>query len=332
MKVNFQQLEQQLGKPLSPIYLVSGEDPIQKHEAIQLIQKAARKANYTARIRLQSEADLDEEQLYTTLYSPSLSAEKTLLELDLRSKIPAKPIMSILEDYLAKPSSDILVLINAGKLDDTASRSAWYKALEKTGIVVTIWPIAREQLPQWLMTRARKYKMTLQPDAAALLTDYVEGNLTAAAQTLEKIFLLKPDKPIDAALIQSILTDESSFTVFDLTESMITPNTVRTLHILETLRLDGTEPVIVLWSITRELRLIADIAAQQQAGMTWDEAFKKYRVFPRRQQGMRRFLGRFSREQCHACLTHAADIDATLKGAQKGNGWEALQMLCLRLV
>jgi len=174
--------------------------------------------------------------------------------------------------------------------------------------------------------------MTLLPDAAALLTDYVEGNLTAAAQTLEKIYLLKPEKPIDATLIQSILTDESSFTVFDLTESMISPNTARTLHILETLRLDGTEPVIVLWSITRELRILADIAGQQQTGISFDESFKKHRIFPRRQQGIKRFLGRFNRQQCHDCLVHAASIDATLKGGQSGNGWEALQMLCLRLV
>lgn len=332
MKLNLSQLEQQISQKLSAIYLISGDDPIQKQEAMQMLRKAARAAGYTERVRIAPEAGQDDDALYTTLYSPSLSAEKILLELDFRNKPPTKSAADILENYAAKTSAEILVLIDTAKLDDTASRSAWYKAIEKIGTVVTIWPIPREQMPQWIMTRARKYKMNIQHDAASLLTDYVEGNLGAAAQAVEKIYLLKPEKPIDAELIQSILADESRYTVFDLTEAMINTNKARTLHILDTLRLDGTEAVIVLWGIARELRLLADIAALQQQGTSWDEVFKKYRIFSRRQQSIRSFLGRFSRQACQECLVHAADIDRILKGAAPGNGWDALQMLCLRLV
>jgi DNA polymerase-3 subunit delta len=332
MKLNFSQLEQHVKGKLAAVYLISGDDPIQKHEAVQLVRKAARLAGFTERLRLVSEAGLDEEQLYTALYSSSLSTDKTLLELDFRSKIPAKNLTSILENYMTNPSRDILLMIDASKLDDAAARSAWYKALEKSHIVVTIWPIPREQLPQWIMARAKKYKIFMLPDAAALLTDYVEGNLTAAAQTIEKLYLLKHDKPIDAVMIQSVLADESRFTVFDLTEAMIGDDSARTLHILETLRLDGTEAVIALWGITRELRMLADMATQQQTGLTWDEIFKKHRIFSRRQASIRRFMGRFNRLKCHECLLHAAEIDTILKGGKAGNGWEALQILCLRLV
>lgn len=333
MKLNLQQLEQQLASSkLSPLYLVSGDEPILKQEALQLIRKAARQAGFSERVRLQTESGLDEDQLYTALYSPSLGAEKTLLELDFRSKAPAKSVGAIIEKYLSNPSNDLLVIIDTAKLDDTHTRSAWYKACEKSGSAITLWPIAREQLPQWIMARARKYKIQLQSDAAALLTDYVEGNLTAAAQTLEKIYLLKHNKPINAEVIQSILADESRFTIFDLTESMISDNAARTLHILETLRLDGTEAVIVLWGITRELRIIADMISAQQSGMSFDDICKKHRIFSRRQAGLRRFLGRFTREKCHHCLQDAATIDTMLKGGLRGNGWEALQMLCLKLV
>ena len=332
MKLNLSQLEAQLSQRLSAIYLISGDDPIQKLEAMQLIRKTAKQGGFSERVRLTPDAGVDEELLYTALYSSSLMSGKTLLELDFRSKVPAKPVITVLENYAAKPSPEVLVLIDIAKLDDTVTRSSWYKAIEKAGTVVTIWPIAREQLPQWIMARGKKYKLTIHHDAASLLADYVEGNLTAAAQAVEKIFLLKHDKAIDAETIQSILADESRFTVFDLTEAMISEDKARTLHILDTLRLDGTEAVIVLWGITRELRLLADMAEQQQQGHSWDEIFKKHRVFPRRQTGIRRFLGRFTRQKCHECLVHAAAIDNILKGASTGNGWEALQLLCLRLV
>jgi len=331
MKLTLQQLQPHLSTQLLPLYLVSGDEPVLKQEALQLIRKAAQQAGFTERVRLQGEAGLDENQLYTALYSPSLSAEKMLIELDFRSKAPAKPLGAIIEKYLAAPAASLLIIMDTAKLEDSHTRSAWYKAAEKTGATVTLWPIPREQLPQWIMNRARKYKINLQADAAALLTDYVEGNLTAAAQTLEKIYLLKHDKPIDAQLIQSILADESRFTIFDLTEAMISDNIARTLHILETLRLDGTEAVIVLWGITRELRLLAAMASEQQTGMPLDEIFRKHRVFSRRQMGVRRFLSRFNREKCYQYLKDAAAIDTILKGGMSGNSWQALQMLCMKL-
>lgn len=332
MKLNLQQLSQHLSNQPASIYLVSGDEPILKQEALQLIRKCAKQHGFTERMRLQIETGTNEDQLYTALYSPSLTAEKTLLELDCRSKAPVKSIATILADYANNPSSSILLIIDTAKLEEAQTRSAWYKAVEKTGAVVTLWPVTRDQLPQWLIARAQKYKLTLKQDAALLLTDYVEGNLTAAAQTLEKIFLLKHDKPIDAATIQTLLTDESRFTVFDLTDALLAGDAARLLHILESLCLDGTEPAIVLWSITRELRLLSAMATDLQSGLSFDELCKKHRVFYRRQPLVRRFLNQFNRVKCLSGLTAAAKVDAVLKGAAPGNGWEALQMLCLKLV
>src|SRR5690242_15961687 len=154
MKLTLQQLLQQLSTKLTAIYLVSGDEPILKQEALQAIRKAAKLQGFTDRVRLQIEAGANEDQLYTALYSPSLSSDKTLLELDCRSKAPTKSIASILADYAAKPATSLLLIIDTAKLEEAQTRSAWYKAIEKSGSVVTLWPITRDQLPQWLMARA----------------------------------------------------------------------------------------------------------------------------------------------------------------------------------
>lgn len=332
MKLNVAQLDSHLASSLASVYLVAGDDPIQKQDIIQQIRKAAQRRDFKERIRLNNEAGLEEEQLYTALYSPSLSGDKTIIECDFRGKVPAKNVTGILESYLEKPAKDLLVVINADKLEDSALRSGWYKSTEKNGVIVTIWPITRDQLPQWIITRAKKYKMAMQTDAANLLADYVEGNLTAAAQAIEKIYLLKPEKTIDAELVQTILTDESSYTVFDLTEAMLGTDSARMRHILETLRLDGTEAAIVLWSITRELRALAEISAGQQAGANTDELFKKHRIFPRRQAITKRFLTRFNPKKYQTCLRQAANIDAMIKGGLGGNCWEALELLMVGMI
>lgn len=330
MKLTYPQLETHLAKSIASLYIISGEDLLQKQDAIQLVRKAAKKAGFE-RIRLSSEVCADEDQLYSSLYSVSMLAEKRLFELDFRESTPNKTANTILQAYAEKPLPDTILLIDCGKIDAKIAKSAWYKAFEKNGMVVTIWPIPREQLPQWIHQRARKYKLQFNPDAAQLLADYVQGNLIAAAQTIEKLYLLKLQKPIDIEMLQTILTDESHFTIFDFIDHFIAGDKKRSLHVLQNLQEEGIEPVLLLWGITRELRLLADYAKQIQQGLTYDQLFQQQRVFSKRQAPIRQFLTKFKVADCWRLLTHAAELDNVIKGAAPGNVWEGLQLFCLRM-
>ncbi len=329
MKLTLAQLEPHLHQSLSPIYLVSGDELLLKQDAIHLIRKAAKQTGFSERIRLTPEAGFDWEQLYSWLYSPSLLAEKRLLELDFRDILPNKVASTILQEYGQHPSQDNLLLIDIGKVDDKIAKSAWYRSLEKIGTVVTIWPISREQLPQWIRERAKRYKLSLPSEALQLLADYVEGNLVAAAQALEKIYLLKPQTAINTEMVQTILNDESRFTIFDLTDSLIAGDKNRLLHILDSLRIDGTEPVLILWSLARELRLMATLLQAIKQGQTHETLFQKHRIFSRRQASVRRFLTRKKTEDCWQALLHVAEMDSMIKGGTPGNLWDRLQLFCL---
>ncbi|SRR5579885_412753 len=331
MKLNYFQLEPHLAKQLASVYIVCGEEILLKQDAIHQIRKAAKKAGFNERIRITPEAGFDWDQLYSMLYSGTLLADKRLFELDFRDVLPNKTAGSILQGYGDNPAPDITLLIDIGKIDDKISRSAWYKSLEKAGVVITIWPIPREQLPQWIINRAKKYKLQFNHDAANLLADYIEGNLVAAAQAIEKIYLLQPQKNVDTDLVKTILTDESRFSVFDFIESLVAGDQSRSLHILESLRFDGSEPVLILWGITRELRLLASLARELKQGSAFETLFQKHRIFSRRQPAIRRFLGKFTAEDCWHLLSHAAEIDQIIKGAVTGDAWQALQLFCLRM-
>lgn len=332
MKLTYFQLEPHLAKNLASLYIVSGDELFLKQEAISLIRKAGKLAGFTERTRLTPVAGFDWDSLYTLLHARSLLAEKQIIELDFRDITPNKTASQILQDYAKNLSNDQLVIIDLSKVDDKIAKSAWYKALEKVGMVVTIWPLPREQLPGWILQRTKKYKLQMSADAANLLADFVEGNLIAAAQTIEKIYLLKPEGVVDIDLIKAILTDESRFTIFDFIEHIIGKDIARTLHILESLKADGTEPTLILWGITRELRLLADLAEQRKRGETFETLFQKHRIFSRRQTAIRQFLTRFSADDCCRFLTHAAETDRIIKGIAPGGVWDHLQLFCLRMV
>lgn len=331
MKLTYFQVEQHLKSKLAPIYIVSGDEILLKQDVIQSLRKAAKASGFTERTRITPEAGFDWEELYNTLYANSMLAEKRIIELDFRDSTPNKTASPILQAYAEHVVNDNLLIIDIGKIDDKIARSAWYKALEKVGMVIAIWPIPREQLPQWIMNRAKKYKLQLQPDAVNLLADYIEGNLVAAAQAIEKVYLLQHDGLITSEIIETILMDESRFTVFDFIEHLIAGNKEKALHILNVLKEDGTEAVLVLWAITRELRMLAEMAQQLKQGSSHETLFQKHRIFAKRQMVIRKFLNTFSAETCLDKLSQTLHIDRIIKGAARGNVWNGLEMFCLGL-
>lgn len=330
MKLTYFQFETHLAKTLQSIYVISGDEVILKQDTISQLRKKAKAAGFVDRIRITAETGYDWGHLHMLLNSSSLMAEKRLIEIDFRETTPSKLAGQILQEYAERPAADTILLIDIAKIDDKMARSAWYKALEKTGMVVAIWPINREQLPDWIIKRAQKYKLRMTTTAANVLADYVEGNLIAAAHTLEKIYLLKPEVEITPELIHSIITDESHYTVFDLVEQFVAGDTARTLHTLDVLKAEGTEPTFILWSIARELRLLTAMHEQLNQGIKYDELWQKHRIFSRRQSSLRRFLTKTTAKTCLQLLAAAAAIDPIIKGATPGNPWNALQLLCIR--
>jgi DNA polymerase-3 subunit delta len=330
MKLTYLQLASHLNQSLASIYLLSGDELLLKQEAIYAIRKAAKLAGFCERIRLTKDAGFEWEQLYLSLYSLSLFAEKRLLELDLRDTTPNQTASAVLKEYALQPNAENILLIDMGKIDDKIAKSAWYRALEKSGIVITIWPIPREQFPQWIIQRAKRYKLSLQQDGAYLISDYVEGNLVAAAQVIEKLYLLAAQAEISLDMIQSILADESRFTIFDFIDSFIALDASRTLHILESLRMNGTDPTLILWGITRELRMLATLSQDIKQGQSCEMLFQKHRIFSRRQPLVRQFLNRIPLKDCFHGISLAGEMDKLIKGAIPGNIWHSLQLFCVR--
>jgi DNA polymerase-3 subunit delta len=331
MKINLSQLKPHLSKSLSPIYIVSGEEPWQKDFALKQIRQAALIVGFTERQRITLETHFEVESLYHALFAISLLSEKKLVELDMRDTTPNKATSALLQDYAKQPVADVILLILMGKIDDKIVKSAWYTAIEKSATVIPIWPISREQLPKWLIQQAHSLGLTLKPDAATLLAEYVEGNLVAAVQTLEKLNLLNPPQPIDRSMLHPILTNESQFNVFDLIDSLLANPPARSLAILHQLKLNDVEPAIVLWSIARELRLLAEAATMIEQGTSLETIFKKHRVFPRRQPVIKAFLARTNAKACYHYLKQAIYVDDAIKGGSSHDPWQALVLLCLRM-
>jgi DNA polymerase-3 subunit delta len=332
MKLAHQQLEQHLTKKLAPIYLISGDELLLVQETVTRIREAAQKMGYTERTSLSVEAGSDwSKQLHAEAHSLSLFATKRIVELHLGSTKPNVTTGKILKEIAANPLADTILIISVNKLDSKTEQTAWFKALDKAGITIPIWPITLDQLPQWMMQRAKKSSLSMTPDAAKRLAEQVEGNLLAAAQEIEKLGLLQINGAIDLATVEKAVTDNSRFDIFSLVECALAGNQPRCSRILKNLEAEDTEPVLVLWALTREVRTLSEIAEQAKQGTSLGTLFSKYRIWEKRQPAVRRFLQQHNPASCWRLLSQGAQIDRLLKGARPGNVWNELQELTLKM-
>ncbi|TFF39032.1 DNA polymerase III subunit delta [Pseudomonas sp. RIT623] len=333
MKLAPAQLNKHLQGTLAPVYIVSGDDPLLCQEAADAIRAAARQQGYDERQVFSADANFDWGNLLLAGASLSLFAQRRLLELRLPSGKPGDKGAAALIEYCAKPAEDTLLLISLPKLDGSAQKTKWGKALIEGGQCqfIQIWPVDAQQLPQWINQRLSQAGLSAQRDAVDLIAARVEGNLLAAAQEIEKLKLLAEGNQITVETVQAAVADSARFDVFGLVDAILNGEAAHALRMLEGLRGEGVEPPVILWALARELRLLAGLAQQFSQGVPLDKAFSQARppVWDKRRPLVSKALQRLSAQRWAMLLQDAQRIDAQIKGQAEGSPWTSLARLSL---
>ncbi len=329
MRLRSDQLAAHLAKPLLPIYLVSGDEPLQLNEATDVLRAAARAQGYSEREVLQVEAGFDWGALAAAGSNLSLFAERRLIELRMPSGKPGDAGSKALCAYAAAATPDNLLLISCGKLDKQQQKSKWFTALESAGAVIQIWPVEPSALPGWIRQRLQGRGLQPTAEAAQLLAERVEGNLLAAAQEVEKLALLYGSGGLDAEQVRSAVADSARYDVFELADTALAGDGARCARVLEGLRGEGDDPVLILWALVREVRALAQVAAGQAAGTPLETLFQQHKVWDKRKPLYQAALKRHNLRRWRALLRRAARLDRICKGAEPGNPWDELLQFSL---
>jgi DNA polymerase III subunit delta len=325
LRLNADQLPAVLGRALAPIYLISGDEPLLVGEAADAVRAAARSEGFAERVVFSIERGFDWEELRRETQSLSLFSERRLFELRMPSGKPEKGA-GLLAEIAARPPPDIVCLVVTDKLDRKTSEAPWVQAIERHGVWVPIWPVTRTALPGWLDGRARALGLRLDPGAAQLIVDRVEGNLLAAKQELEMLALLANGAPIDAALVMHAVGDSARYDVFQLGEAAAGGDVGRSLKILVGLRDEGVEPTLILWALVRELRGLWQARERQRLGSSgaqsgWNQAAKP----------SPRALQRAGKLPLARLLRQAGSVDRAIKGLAPGDPWSEITALTMGL-
>ncbi|MEP6996203.1 MAG: DNA polymerase III subunit delta [Betaproteobacteria bacterium] len=331
MQVRPAQLAAHLARGLAPLYVVHGDEPLLAIEAGDQIRAAARVAGFDDREVLIAETGFKWDVLAAANRNMGLFASRKLVDLRLPSGKPGLEGARVLEDCARHPSADALTLITLPRLDRAATGSAWFSALEQAGVTVAVYPLERDELPQWIAARLARQTQRASADTLQLLADTTEGNLLAAQQEVLKLGLLLPEGELDPVAVEEAVADVARFDVFQLSEAWLAGDAARACRILASLEAAGEGLPLLLWQLGEDIHALAAVLTAAAGGIPVGAAVRSARVWGKRQAAMERAAQRVAPAAIPRLLTRLARLDALAKGIGRGNAWDDLRELALLL-
>ena len=113
-------------------------------------------------------------------------------------------------------------------------------------------------------------------------------------------------------------------------DALLAGKSKRVLHVLQQLRLEGSEPAILLRTLQRELLLLVNLK-RQSAHTPLRSLFDKHRVWQNRRQLVSDALARLSADQLRQAVTLLTRAELTFKQDYGHSVWPELESLSLLL-
>ncbi len=314
---------------IHPVYYVFGEEPLQQMESCDAIRGHLRQQGYTERLVLDIDAQFDWQRFSDEVNALSLFASRRIIELRMPSGKPGRQGAQVLKDYCQHPVEDTVVMVQAGKADKSAKKTAWFTALAKHAVMVECWPIRSEQLPEWIGQRCRRVGLEADDAAIACLCEHIEGNLLAASQEIEKLLLLSGPGKIHFDDVVEAITAQSRFTMFELFDVMLRgDDRSRVVKIFQGVQAEGVEAVPLNVLLAREIRLLCQLS---EAPRNIDFQLQRMGVWKSRAGNYKACLSRHRPSFFRAMLKRCAYIDRATKGVASANAWDEILTVVYRV-
>ena len=331
MKIYPEKLAQQLKYDIKHAYFLSGDEALLISEAQLQIITAAKQQGFQERKVYHGMTNQDWESFYHDYQSLGLFNEKEIIDIRLHNNKFSDTAKKILTELLASPNPDKLLILSFPKIETATTKTKWFKALEANTTFIQFWPMEKDQFVRWLKARLQHQNLQLTSTALNLLTSLTEGNLLAAQQVIQQLHLLYGDGRLNEQDILKVVSDHSQTQLFQLADDILTGDGLRIAHGLNNLAAQGTDPILVLWLLSKEIRAYLSLfnAQMQQESLT--KIFQRLQIWPKKQNAYHVIFKRHSTKSLMTLLQQAYQIDLMLEGILTTSVWDALKRLALAL-
>ncbi|WP_312086609.1 DNA polymerase III subunit delta [Acinetobacter variabilis] len=286
-------------------WVLHGQEPLLEQNLVDAF-RSSWQSREVERQRYDISSASDWKNVFNALNSLSLFSSQLAIEVHGNIK-PDASGLKLLKNYLQQ-DSDNLLLVVMPKQDASSLKSSFFQTIDANGVNVSLvanYPKDRQQI---LGIEAEKLGIKLANDAWQWLEQHHEHNLLAAKNSLMRV----ADTFAEVDIIQidhlyACLQDQSRYSTYDLSDALLNGNLAQSIKIFQYLIASGEPMSLILWSISKEMRLLMQLFEQPQNALQigiWKTKVSLY------QQALRRL----SPQTFLAWPALLLRIDASIKG------------------
>ena len=331
MNIKPEQLQNSLSNQLASTYFSFGAEILLVEQSLSMIKGIARENGFKERFRFDIDGNFSWDSIISLISSPSLFAEKRIIECRLTTgKIGVKGSKALTEILETLPD-DILLIISSGKLEMAQQKSKWFKTLDKKGIIIQHWEVQSNQLVGWITRNMSQLGLDSNIEVANAIAYCTEGNLLASMQEIQKLKIAYPDGKINLREYLNQIDQQSQYSVFGMIDSALQGDTDKVNKVFNSLVDDSTPPVILVSSLYREIKNLVNMSIELKTNQTIESILNNHRVWQKRKPLISNALKKHSYQKLQKLLLRLGRIDRSLKGMDNLDVYDELQNVVIAL-
>ena len=331
MNIKPEQLQNSLSNQLASTYFAFGAEILLVEQSLSMIKGIARENGFKERFRFDIDGNFSWDSIISLISSPSLFAEKRIIECRLTTgKIGVKGSKALTEILQTLPD-DILLIISSGKLEMAQQKSKWFKTLDKKGIIIQHWEVQSNQLVGWITRNMSQLGLDSNIEVANAIAYCTEGNLLASMQEIQKLKIAYPDGKINLREYLNQIDQQSQYSVFGMIDSALQGDTDKVNKVFNSLVDDSTPPVILVSSLYREIKNLVNMSIELKTNQTIESILNNHRVWQKRKPLISNALKKHSYQKLQKLLLRLGRIDRSLKGMDNLDVYDELQNVVIAL-
>lgn len=329
MQIKHQMLAQQVQRRIAPLYMLVGQDNYLLEDSLVTIKSAIQKAYDCDEQVISIQSPEDWNTIREEANSYSLFSDTTLLNIFFDKKSIDASGKKILTEYLTSVNPRCFIVIRAPNVP--AKQLQWLTAHEQA-VVSVAYPLPTVAMKNWIATELRRNTLNFDLLVPDIIHQYTQGNMLACAQVIEKIALSHaPGSTISIQQAQEQLSDQCDHNLFELIDSCLQSQGDRTVQILRHAANNKTEPTLVLWMLTQEVRTILQLTNLLQQQIDLKTAAAQLKIWPQRINLYQACCKRLTEKVLQQLHQYCYCIDERIKSSFSTHVWSSLENLALSL-
>ncbi|HXF58048.1 MAG TPA: DNA polymerase III subunit delta [Actinomycetota bacterium] len=249
------------------------------------------------------------------LATPSLLGEGRALLVAGAHRLPQAAHRELLA-YLESPAPDALLVLTVVA---SGRQPRLLRALQEAGAALREVGLKRQELPRWVLERARLRGIELSPQGAAALVASVGEDPATLDQAVEQLAAAFPGRRVGPEEVGSQFEGLGEQRVWDLCDRAFSGRAKEAMEVLRALLRAREDPLLILGGIASRLRDLIRVAslpeglppseAARAAGVRFDWQVRRYREQ----------AGRYRPADLEALHWHVVEADRALKAGMPGD-------------